>query len=272
MFNPSYPQYISYKPKMTVPEGAQALRHFCASQFLAGTELFPDDFVPRSSPLFSDANDRQALISCLKAHGAKRLHASYWAWPTAFLTRNGYDELLARFGGEQAARAYYGDLTGAHIYARWADEYALASALGAKAYSFHLIDYAPVDGLWPFTQTREEICAAMVLVLQRFIDRLDAFGLLGPDTPVIEIENAGWGLEYGIQTAEDFAALFLKLNDPHDKVRIGWDINHLLHALGFDGAVGTARFFLPEAELSAPMRALEARLGKTPQAFAQAWL
>ena len=272
MFNPAYSQFISYKPKMTVPEGAQALRHFCASNALAGTELFLDDFVPRNSPLFSNAAEKQALIAQLLAHGVKRLHAAYWAWPTAFLTKNGWDALFQRFGGADAVRAYYGDLTGAHLYARWVDEYALGAALGVEAYSFHLIDYAPIDGLWSFTQTREEICSAMAELLQCFIDRLDASGLLGPDAPVIEIENAGWGLEYGIQTAEDFAELFLKLDDPHGKVRIGWDINHLLHAIGVDTASGTARFFLPEAEITDSMRALEKSLGTDPQAFAQAWV
>ncbi len=257
---------------MTVPEGVSALRHFCTSNFITGTEVFFDDFVPRNRPLFSDELEKQKLILCLKAHSAKRLHGSYWAWPTAFLARNGYSELLDRFGSDDAVIRYYGDLTGDHIYSRWVDEYALCSELGAASYTFHLIDYAPIDGLWDFSLKPNEIRQAMLFVLETFLNALADKGLLTSDSPVVEVENAGWGLEYGVQTAEDFAILFTKLNDTYGKVRIGWDINHLLHAIGYDKLSGAARFFLPEDEINEHMRALERSFRTSQREFVHAWI
>jgi hypothetical protein len=129
-----------------------------------------------------------------------------------------------------------------------------------------------VDGLWRYTLSRDEILRAMVTMLQTLLDRLDEGGLLSADSPVIEVENAGWGLEYGMQTAEDFTFLFDQLNDRHGKVRVAWDLNHLLHAVGADTAAGRACFFLPGDEVSPDMKALEERLGDQPEQFAQAWI
>ena len=106
------------------------------------------------------------------------------------------------------------------------------SALNAQAYTFHLIDYAPIDGKWEFT-IQERDFPGNDLYDPGTHKSLVGGGLMTENSPQIEVENAGWGLEYGLQTAEDFAKMFHQLYDPFDKVRIGWDINHLLHAIGF---------------------------------------
>ena len=120
-----------------------------------------------------------------------------------------------------AGREYYGDLTGAHMYARWCQEYELATALGAQSYTFHLIDYAPIDGMWDFTISKADIRQAMISMLQHFLNELLDRGLIGPDSPQIELENAGWGLEHGMQTAEDYAMLYRQIYDPFHKVKLG---------------------------------------------------
>lgn len=189
----------------------------------------------------------------------RRLHCSYWAWPTALLTQNRLGWAVGAFGGEDAVRAYYGDLTGAHLFERWAQEYELACELGAEAYTFHLIDYAPIDGRWEFAVPVADIRQAMVYMIQRLLGELDARGLLSPDSPRIELENAGFGLEYGMQHADDAAFVLGQLYDPHDKVRLAWEVNHLLHATGVDPATGRGAFLLPDDEKTEAMRAIEAR-------------
>ncbi len=258
-------QYVSLKEGFFASEAAwlAAMERFG----LTGCELYMDDVLPRDEALHLSADDRASL----RRRGVKRLHASYWAWPTAFFTKNRYAELLSRMGGREAVAAYFGDETGAQIWQRWADEYALACELRADAFTFHLIDYAPIDGRWAFSQTRDEILQAMIYLIQHFLCELGERGLLHADAPHIELENAGWGLEYGAQTADDFKRVFAQLDDPFDRVRIGWDINHLLHAIGRDEA-GQARFFLPTREISPAMATLERDLGGDPAAFAQAWI
>lgn len=234
---------------------------------LAGAEVFCADLVPREEPLFHTAAERDAMAADLCAQGVRRLHASYWASPTAFLSDSAAVEI---FGSEAAVAAYYGDCTGQHLFHRWSQEYDLACAMKAQAFTFHLIDYFPIDGLWRFTLSRETILAAMASMTNRLLETLSRQGLLTPDSPRIELENAGWGLEYGVQTAEDFEALLRQVSDPLGKLCIGWDINHLLHALG--NREGRGMFFLPKEELTPDMAALQAELGGDPAAFALAWL
>ena len=90
-------------------------------------------------------------------------------------------------------------------------------------------------------------------ILARLLVRLEAAGLLRATSPRIELENAGWGLEYGAQTAGDFARILDSVQDKHHRLRIAWDCNHLLHA------VGTRCFLLPKEELQEGMAALEGR-------------
>lgn len=241
-------QYAAAKPGMFSRRDAAAL---CKEYSLAGTEVYFDDLTPRDLPLCPDAGAEAALAAKMEDLRARRAHASYWAWPTAFLTGRNRAELYERMGGAEGVKAYFGDETGEAVYTRWTAEYALCAKLGLEAYTFHLIDYAPIDGKWEFTLSRREILAGMAEMLKTFLARLEAAGLLGADSPLIELENAGWGLEYGAQTGEDFAWVLSQAADPWDRLRIGWDVNHLLHA------VGRERFLLPEEEVTGEMAALE---------------
>ena len=108
-------------------------------------------------------------------------------------------------------------------------------------------------------------------MLQRFVNSLLEKKLLTADSPVIELENAGWGLEHGVQTAEDYAFVLEQIYDPFDRLRVGWEVNHLLHAVG-KMSDGSVRFFLPEEELTEDMRRLEQEEGKYPRAFAHSWV
>lgn len=242
-------------------EGVPAVRG------LDGFEVGASALAAREGPL-PQAEERRALIRELRAMAVRRIHGSYWGSPTAFHGKLGHDDLRARFADEQEYRAYFGDGSGRHQFARWTDEYRLARELGAEVYVFHLIDYATVDGAWAFSQTREEVLAALAAMLQQLLVRLDEAGLLegagalgdaGP--PRIELENAGWGLEYGMQTADDAARVLDAVDDPHGVLRIGWDVNHLLHALGRHPGTGEVCFLLPADELTAEMRALPAEAG-----------
>lgn len=238
---------------------------------LAGTEVFMDDIVPRDEPLFKTEAEKSVLVERLRALCVRRLHCSYWAWQTNYIALNNFAQLVERFGSLDAVKAYYGDLTATHMYDRWAAEYELACALGADTFTFHLIDYAPIDGRWAFTISKADIRQAMVYMIQRLLNLLDDRGLLGADSPRIEIENAGWGLEHGTQTADDYKMLFNELYDRHDKVRAAWELNHILHAVGLDNA-GRGRFMLPPAEITPAMAALETEYDDDPALFAQKWV
>lgn len=265
-------QYSTYKPGLFGDETPEALRGFCARFGFEGLEAFMDDIKSRDKVLFADAEERRLLGDRLSSLSVKRLHCSYWAYPTSFLAKNDFAELVERFGGEKNVSGYYGDLTGDHIFARWAQEYELARDLGAQAYVFHLIDYAPIDGRWNFSISKHDIRQAMVFMTQQFLNILADRGLLDAGSPVIELENAGWGLEHGVQTAEDYQLLFSQVHDPLCKLRISWDCNHLLHALGYDESASSARFFLPPEEVGEGMRELEREYGGTPSVMAQKWL
>lgn len=265
-------QYSTFKEELFNPKQIKSMDAFCTKYGLEGTEVFMDDILSRDKVLFTDAEQKAVLVEKLKALKVKRIHCSYWAYPTSFLAKLHFSELSDRFGGSEAIVRYYGDLTGDHMFERWQQEYEIACALGAQAYTFHLIDYAPIDGRWAFTLSKEEIHNAMVLMIQQFLNILLQKGILTKDSPCIELENAGWGLEYGIQTAEEYARLFDQLYDPFKKVKVGWDINHLLHATGFDERLQTARFFLPEEELTTEMQTIEQQYGSKPNLFVQKWL
>lgn len=235
---------------------------------LAGSEIYCADLVDRDLPLFTGPEELHTLAARLSDQRVRRLHASYWASPAAFLCHFG--EPKAYFGSPEAVAAYYGDLDGSHLFRRWCQEYALASAMDAEAYTFHLIDYFPIDGLWQFSISRQAVLSAMAEITVRFLAALDAEGLLSPDAPRIELENAGWGLEYGAQTARDFSDLLRQVSDPYQKLRVAWDVNHLLHAVGQRDRQGM--FFLPEDEITEEMGFLQAEYGADPQLFAAKWL
>lgn len=264
-------QYTTYKEELYAGQ-AKTVTEFCEEAGFQGTEVFMDDIVSRDKLLYADGKERESLIDGLKELKVKRVHCSYWAYPTSFLTKNNFKELTERFGGFAEVKAYYGDLTGTHMYDRWAMEYEIACALEAQAYTFHLIDYAPIDGRWGFTISRPDICQAMIYMIQNLLNVLTEKGLLTDKSPSIEVENAGWGLEYGLQTAEDFEEMFRQLYDPMDKVRIGWDINHLLHAIGFNEKDQRAEFFLTEEEITPDMETLSQTYGNSQQLFAEEWL
>lgn len=239
---------------------------------IAGTEVFMDDVRSRAEMLYETEEEKERLLNWLREQRVKRIHCSYWAYPTSFLTKQHFAELTERFGGEKQVCEYYGDLTGTHMFRRWIQEYGIASELGAQSYTFHLIDYAPIDGMWEFTISRESIRQAMGFMIQHFVNALLEQGLMTEQTPQIELENAGFGLEYGIQTAEDYAFLFSQLYDPYHKVKIGWDTNHLLHAIGMDTQGQRACFMLPEHEKTGEMKHLEEVYGKNPSKFAEKWI
>ncbi|MGG2028796.1 hypothetical protein AB1282_24110 [Gottfriedia sp. S16(2024)] len=262
-------QFSTFKAELFDEHQHDKMDEFCAEFGLDGMEVFMDDVLSRDQ----DLNDEKLVIlDKLRTLHVKRVHCSYWAYPTSFLTKNNFQELVERFGGWEDVVNYYGDLTGDHMYKRWADEYQIATELKAQAYTFHLIDYAPIDGKWEFTISKEDIRQAMIYMIQQFLNYLINQNLINEDSPMIEVENAGWGLEHGLQTAEDYKLMYCQLYDPLQKVKIGWDINHLLHALGFDETQNCARFFLPESEISTQMFELQQRYGNEPQVFAQKWL
>ena len=265
-------QFATLK-KEHVSESALAnMPGVCAALGVEGTEVYMDDILSRSELLYTDEAGKESWVRELEKLCVKRVHCAYWAYPTSFLTKHSFTELTERFGSLKAVREYYGDLTGGHMFRRWAQEYALASALGAQSYTYHLIDYAPIDGMWDFSISRADIRQAMVYMIQHFLNHLMDEGLLTEDSPQIELENAGFGLEYGLQTAEDFAFLFEQLYDPMGKVKLGWDINHLLHAVGFEREKGRGAFFLTEGEITPAMRELEEKFGAEPAVFAVEWL
>ena len=237
---------------------------------LCGAEVFCADIVAREKPLFKTAEELERLAGFLQQNGVKRLHASYWASPSSFLCGVAAEDLYSHFGSESAVKEYYSDTDGTHLYSRWCQEYALAKATGAQAYVFHLIDYFPIDGVWRFSIARSHVVECMAQIVQTFLNKLEENSLLCENSPVIELENAGWALEYGVQTAQDFEYIFKKVYDKHDKLRISWDINHLLHAIGERDGKGV--FMLPKEEITAEMQSLSEKYGSNLQQFAHSWI
>lgn len=265
-------QYFTYKPEL-FPDGEKVdISEFCRRYQMEGTEVFMEEFAPLEQPLFTGEAEKAALIERLQLLCVKRVHCSYWGYPTSFLTKNRFAELVGQIGGYANMTAYYGDLTGAHMFDRWAQEYEIATILGAQSYTFHLIDFSIIDGAWAFTISKEEIRQAMVYMTQQLLCTLQERGLLTENSPQIELENAGWGLEHGVQVANDYEMVFSQVDDPYHKLKIGWEINHLLHALGCDPITGEGRFFLPAEEISNEMAWLQKSFGHSPEKLAIEWI
>lgn len=262
---PTLTEFVTLRPPF---DGVVAER--LDSRGLHGTEVFMDDVRPRTERLAADAAEWDELVDLLTGLRVSRVHASYWASPTSFLGNVRFAELVQRFEDVERLRQYYGDLSGRHMLTRWVDEYRLARLVGARSYVFHLIDYHPVDGEWDFTISRDVVLEAMSAMVQQFLRELDDQGLLSDDGPLIELENAGWGLEFGAQTADDFDAVLDAVWDAHGLLRVGWDLNHLLHAIGIRD--GEAAFLLPEAELTPGMRWLEASSEGDIRQLAERWI
>ncbi|CAH2714998.1 hypothetical protein BACCIP111895_02175 [Neobacillus rhizosphaerae] len=262
-------QYSTYKAEFFDEKQYVTMDEFCVEYGLDGMEVFMDDMFPRDQDLY---DHKEEILLKLRTLNVRRIHCSYWAYPTSFLTKNHFNELVERFGGQEEVARYYGDLTGVHMFKRWAQEYQIATELKAHSYIYHLIDYAPIDGKWEYTISKADIRQAMIYMIQQFLNYLMDRKLLTEDSPSIEVENAGWGLEHGLQTAEDYKLMYSQLYDPFQKVKIGWDINHLLHALGFDEKKKCARFFLPDSEISARMVEMQQMYGNKPNMLAEKWL
>lgn len=265
-------QYLTYDEAIFTKEETADIASILRKYELEGTEVFMNEACPRTKDLFQDEEGKKEWADRFAALCVKRVHCSYYAYPTNFLTRTHYDEFVQRLGGLQGIVDYYGDLRGVHLFERWTQEYELACALGAQCFVFHTIDYAAIDGAWDFTITREEILQAMVGMVQTFLLYLEEKGLLTSDSPVIELENAGWGLEYGAQRSEDFAEIFNQIYDPYEKVRLGWDVNHLLHAIGWNEKRDGACFMLQDFEITPKMAELERTYGSDPKVFAMKWI
>ncbi|HBR03575.1 MAG TPA: hypothetical protein DD738_13305, partial [Ruminiclostridium sp.] len=59
---------------------------------------------------------------------------------------------------------------------------------------------------------------------------------------------------------------------PYHKIKIAWEINHLLHAVGCNPQTNQGEFFLPPNEITPDMRILMDQYKKNPPVFAQKWL
>lgn len=265
-------QYLTYDKGLLTAEETENISAFLKKYNLVGTELYMNEVHPRTENLFQKDEEKKKWVEKFSALCVKRIHCSYWAYPTNFLTKSHFKEFVERLGTLEDIIDYYGDLKGVHMYERWAQEYELACALGAQAYVFHTIDYAAIDGAWEFTISREEILQAMVGMVQTFLMYLEEKKLLTANSPLIELENAGWGLEYGAQRSEDFAVILEQIYDPANKVRIGWDINHLLHAIGWNKKKDGACFMLQDYEITPKMAELQRMYGSEPKKFAMKWI
>ena len=256
---------------------------------VSSTETYAPVLRPREEALATSSGEMELLVRELGAREASQLHCSYFGNPTALFrgpSSGAYQALLRNMGGADNFQRYYGDLTGEHVIARACQEYELAVRAGLDHYTVHFgIDYSFSDGMFSYPEEygldREAVVEAAirqtVVYLSRFESHLARVGLLSQDRglPTIGIENAGWGLEYGIQTADDYRRLFRYLEEAQAPLRhlvtIDWDFNHLLHPLCRDES-GRGSFALPEEERSDEMRALERSLRDTPSALAAEWI
>lgn len=256
---------------------------------VSSTETYAPVLRPREEALATSLGDMKVLVRELESRESSQLHCSYFGNPTALFrgpSSDAYEALLRNMGGPDAFQRYYGDLTGEHVIARACQEYELAARAGLEHYTVHFgIDYSFSDGMYNYPLEygldRETVVEGAIrqtgVYLSRFESHLDRVGLLSKDRklPTIGIENAGWGLEYGIQTADDYRRLFRYLEEVQAPLRhlvtIDWDFNHLLHSLCRDES-GRASFALPEEERTEEMRSLERSLGDTPGALAAEWI
>lgn len=259
----------NYFPISDVDATSSIERMFSELEF-SGTEVFISSVVPREQSLFNSEKEKADLVKRLEDARVMRVHLSYWAEPCDFLDRRDFDSLLGRFDSKEEIKAYYSDLTGEHIYDRWSQEYEVAREVGAEAVTFHAIDYFHIDGLWGIERTKTEVLDSLANIINELLSRLAKKGLL-QGGPKIEIENAGFGLETGVQTAEDYVYLFSRIKNKKN-VGIGWDTNHLLHAVGYDPDNKKAYFLLDEKDKTRMMKDLEEKYGDAPERFFQEWI
>ena len=265
-------KYLSYSVNNFTKEDTARLDEILEEFGFVGTEISMWDEIHPARNLFKNEDEKKAWIERFEGLRVRRLHSSYYSYPTYFLTKTHYGDFVRLYDGLENIKNYYGDLTGEHIFERWCQEYEIAKDMGLDSFVFHLIDYECIDGAAEITLSREEILQAMVCLLQTFIMYLIDRNLLSADSPVIEIENAGFGLEYGVQRADDYVYVLNQLYDPYDKVRIGWELNHLLHAVGKGADEGSARFMLCDFEITEEMRELEEICGHDSSKFCMKWL
>ena len=265
-------KYLSYSVNNFTEEDTAGLDAMLKEYGFEGTEISMWDELHPSVDLFTDEESKQAWIKRFEALRVKRLHSSYYSYPTYFLTKTHYADFVRLYDGTENIKNYYGDLTGQHVFERWCQEYEIARDMKLDSFVFHLIDYECIDGAAEITLSREEILQGMVCLLQTFLNYLLERGLVSENSPVIELENAGFGLEYGVQRADDYNFVLSQIYDPYDKVRVAWELNHLLHATGKGEEDGSARFMLCDFEITPQMHKLEDEYGSDAKAFCMKWL
>ena len=129
-------QYLTYVEDTFSTQETDGLEQLLKENGLAGTEVFMNYEGNRSQSLLFDSEAKKAaVIEKYKRLCVKRIHCSYWSYPTSFLNKLHYRELVQRQDGEEGICRYYGDLTGDHMFARWTQEYELACALGCLLYT-----------------------------------------------------------------------------------------------------------------------------------------
>lgn len=238
---------------------------------LDGVEIYMSSIIPREKTLYKNNKEKEALLKFLKAFTVKRVHMSYWAELVDFIGDGDQKSLHKRFRTKKNIMKYYSDFTGEHIYNRWLQEYSVAKSIGAEVVTFHLIEYYHVDGQWQFRTSKKAILKALTRILSKLLVLLEESQLL-KDGPIIELENAGFGLESGAQTAQDFAYVFKHLHDIHEKVKIAWDTNHLLHAVGIEPKNSRGIFLLPLQEITYEMKLLQLKYGDHYDLFCVKWI
>lgn len=257
---------------------------------VSASEVYTPALVPREAPLWRDSSTLNTVINQLKERESRQLHCAYFGNPTAFFSGGdspSFQALVRNMGGEAEVQKYYGDLTGAHLLERVCQEYELALRSGLDHYTVHFgIDYSFSDGMYEYGETygldRHAVLDAALRQTERYLKCIHAHlrrnNLFTPggSLPTIGIENAGWGLEYGMQTAQDFLKLLAHLEHQQcplrHLVKIDWDVNHLLHALGKDPSSGRGRFFVSNDEYTETLRTLEERYGDAPSTLAAQWI
>ncbi len=257
---------------------------------VSSAETYVPSLKPREVALWRSSSELSELLRELAQRRTSQLHCSYFGNPSCLFAgpqTKAYNALKSNFGGASAMQSYYGDLSGEHAIERVCDEYELAIHAGLDHYTAHFgIDYSFSDGMYDYAKEygfdRHDVLQACVLqtetYLRRIYERLLSKNLLGKQValPTIGIENAGWGLEYGIQDSSDFKALFTHLEDRNvplrELVMVDWDLNHLLHALGRDRSSKRASFFLPEDEITEVMHRLVSETKGECAALAMRWI
>ena len=76
--------YTTLKEGCLTPAALQDVPGFCRRFGLEGIEVFMDDVKNRTEVLFAAETEKEALVDRLAAGSVKRIHCSYWAYPTSF--------------------------------------------------------------------------------------------------------------------------------------------------------------------------------------------